>query len=136
MEDPGFKSLGSFSITAAGTQVGDWVTGLDGMLAASLMARFQYGSGGTACKVYIQTSLDQEQTPLDIWCVVFNTAGEVEIVNLSALTPKTTNIAPTDGGLADDSSLDGVLGDRLRAKVISTGTYATSTLLSISAVVK
>ncbi len=68
--------------------------------------------------------------------MVFNTAGEIEAVNISALTPKTTQMAPTDGTLTDDTTVDGVLGDRLRAKVVSTGIYAGSTLLSVSAVVK
>lgn len=112
------------------------MTGLDGMLAASLQARFQYGSGGTLCKVYFQTSFDQEQIPIDISCIVFGLASEVEFINLSALTPKATQTQPTDGSLADDTAIDGVLGDRLRIKVISTGTYATSTLLSASAIVR
>ena len=137
MNSPSFKSLGNFTITAAGTQVGDWMTGLEGMLAAALQARFQWGSGGTACKVYIQTSLDQGNSVIDIACIVFgNSASENEAINLSALTPKTTQVTPTDGTLTDDTAIDGILGDRIRAKVVSTGTYAGSTLLSVSAVVK
>lgn len=135
MNNPGFFSLGNFAITAAGTQVGDWVTGLEGMLAALLQGRFQWGSGGTACKLYIQTSVDQGQTPIDIACIVFNAVSENEVINLSGLTPKAAFV-PSDGALADDTLIDGVLGDRLRAKVVSTGTYAASTLLSVSAVVK
>lgn len=133
---PGIKSLGDFTITAADTVVGDWVTDLDGMLAANLQARLAYGSGGTQIKLYIQTSLDQGTTAIDIACIVFGTASEVEIANVSGLTPKTTLAAPGDGSLADDSVLDGVLGDRLRAKIVSTGTYAGSTVLSVRAAVR
>lgn len=136
MDTPGFISLGNFTITTAGTQVGDAVDGLEGMLAATLQGRFQWGSGGTNCKLYIQTSLDQGNTWMDIACIVFGVTGEVDVVNLSALTPKTTQVTPSDGALSDDSVVDGVLGDRLRAKVVSTGTYAGSTLLSVSAMVR
>ena len=130
MNNPGLCSLGDFSITSAGTQTGEWVDDLDGMLAACAQLRFAYGSGGTAIKAYLQTSLDGGTTVVDIACVVFGTASEVAALNLSALTPKTTAIVPTDGALSDDTALDGILGDRLRLKVVSTGTYAGSTVLS------
>lgn len=133
---PGFRSLGQFTITAAGTQVGEWVTDLDGLLAACIQARLAYGSGGTAIKVYVQTSLDQGVTPIDIACFTFAQASAVKARNLSALTPRTADIVPTDGALADDASIDGVLGDRVRAKIVSTGAYADSTLLSIGMVMR
>jgi hypothetical protein len=136
MNNPGLYSLGDVTITAAGTQTGEWVDDLDGMLAACAQLRLAYGSGGTAVKVYLQTSLDQGTTAVDIACVVFGTASEVAALNFSALTPKTTAVVPTDGALSDDTALDGILGDRLRLKVISTGTYAGSTVLSGRVVVR
>ena len=136
MDDPGIYDLGDFSIAGAGTQVGTVVTGLAGMLAASLQGRFVYGSGGTACKLYWQTSFDQGTTWLDVACMTFGTANETDLVNVSGLTPKTSVVTPTDGALADDTVVDGLLGDRLRAKVVSTGTYATSTTVSVRASVR
>lgn len=133
MDNPGLRSLGDFSIVAAGTQVGDWVTGLSGMLAATIQARLAYGSGGTNCRLYLQTSLDGGTTAVDVACILFGTVGETEAINLSGLTPKTTQVAPTDGSMADDTAVDGILGDRLRAKVVSTGTYAGQTVLSVRA---
>lgn len=130
MDAPGLYSLGDVNITAAGTQVTDAVEGLDGMLSALLQLRFAYGSGGTAVKVYVQSSADDATTWYDVACVVFNTASETELLNLSALTPKTTQVAPTDGTLTDDTAVDGLIADRLRLKIISTGTYAGNTLLS------
>jgi hypothetical protein len=126
----GIQSLGDFTITTASTQVGEWVTGFEGLLAMCAQLRLAYGSGGTSIKAYVQTSLDQGTTPIDIACVVFGTASEVAVLNLSALTPKTTQVVPTDGALADDTALDGILGDRFRFKVVSVGTYAGSTVLS------
>ena len=137
MNDPGIKTLGDIAITTAGTQTGNSsasVDGgsldLDGMLAATFSFRLQYGSGGTTVKAYLQTSLNQGTTWIDIACVAFATASEDQVLNLSGLTPKTTLVTPTDGALADDTCIDGIFGDRFRVKVVSAGTYAGSTVLS------
>ena len=133
MENPGIWSLGDFAVTTAGTQTGDAVTDLDGLTAVTIQARLAWGSGGTSAKLYVQTSIDQGTTWADIVCIVFGTAAETQIVNLSGLTPKTTQVVPTDGALADDTCVDGVLGDRLRSKLVTVGTYAGSTVLSVRA---
>lgn len=133
MISPGIRDLGDFSITSAGTQTGDWVESLEGMLAIAVQARLAWGSGGTSVKLFIQSSLDGGTTAFDVACIAFGAASEVAIVNLSALTPKTTPAAPTDGTLADDTCVDGQIGDRVRAKLVSLGTYAGSTLLSVRA---
>ncbi len=130
MDNPGVYSLGDFNVAAAGTQVGEAVIDLDGMQAALLQLRLAYGSGGTTIRAYVQCSADQSTTWYDVACVLFGTASEVALLNLSALTPKTTEVTPTDGALADDTAIDGVITDRMRLKVVSTGTYAGSTLLS------
>jgi hypothetical protein len=133
MTNPGIYDLGDLSITAADTYTTEWTDQLDGVSAASLQVRLAYGSGGATIKVYVQTSLDQGTTPIDIACLTFATASGVKLVNLSGLTPKTTAVAPSDGALTDDTCLDGTLGDRLRVKVVSTGIYAGSTILSTRA---
>ena len=130
MISPGIKSLGDFTIAAAGTQVGDWVEGLEGLLALAAQLRLAYGSGGAAIKAYLQTSLDQGITAIDVACFTFAMASAVKARNISALTPKTADVVPTDGALADDTSVDGVLGDRFRLKIVSAGTYGGSTVLS------
>lgn len=130
MDNPGIQSLGDFTITAAGTQTGDWVDDLEGALSIAANMRLAYGSGGTSISVYLQTSLDQETTAIDIACFTFTTASLNKVRNLSALTPKTTDVTPTDGTLTADTSVDGILGDRFRVKVVSVGTYAGSTVLS------
>lgn len=123
------------TITSAGTVTCDPITGLDGMQAATIALRFAYGSGGTNAKAYVQTSFDQGNTWCDVACVVFTIASETQLVNLSGLTPKSLTV-PTDGTMTDDTVLDGFLGDRFRVKVISTGTYAGSTTLSVRTVVR
>jgi hypothetical protein len=102
------------------------------MNAAAIEAQFAYGSGGTTCKVWIQTTLDNGQTWLDIACLAFTTASATKIINLSGLTPVTMAITPTDGSMADNTVQDGVLGSALRATITTTGTYG-STSLSVRA---
>lgn len=119
-----FGETGDFSITSAGTYVGDWVDGFDGVAALTAQIRFAYGSGGTSAVIYLQTSLDGGTTAVDIAAVGVTTASATKVVNLSGLTPKTTAATPADGALTTDTALDGVLGDRFRVKVVSVGTYA------------
>lgn len=138
MDNPGALQLtyngGAFPVAQAGTFVGDWIEALDGMLAVAIQARFAYGAGGSTATLYIQTSLDQGATPIDIAAIAFTTASAVEAVNLSALTPKTTPVIPAQQALAPGTCVDGLLGDRLRAVLVVTGSYTQSTLLDVRAV--
>lgn len=126
-----FNGGQAFPIVGPGTFVGDWITGLDGMLSLSLQAALLYGSGGTSVTVYFQTSLDQGQTPIDICALQFTTLSSTQAVNLSGLTPKTTPLTPSQEALAAGSCVDGLLGDRVRAVVVVAGTYGSSTGLSL-----
>lgn len=125
---------GDFSVTAPATQTGTPQTGLAGIKAASCSVRMSGGASGTKINVYIQTTLDQGQTFGDIANIAFANTSGVEWINVSALDKLTTPAAPTDGALADNTVLDGVLGDQLRAKVVSTGTYTGGTLVSVRCV--
>ena len=59
-------------------------------------ARLRVGRHVTI-KAYLQTSLDQGVTAIDIACFTFGMASAVKARNLSALTPKTIDVIPTDG---------------------------------------
>ncbi len=122
-------SAADLSITAAATTQCTPATGLIGMQSLTASLDFRYGSGGTSAKAYLQTSLDGGNTWVDIACVTFALASSKKVLNFSALTPVTTPVVPTDGSMADDTAQDGVLGDQVRLKVVSTGTYAGNTLL-------
>ena len=130
----GTFSLGDFSVGAAATQVGDVVDDLSGALAVTLSARLAYGSGGTSCYAVVETSLDQGVTWVQIARFDFTTSGLQKVMTVSGLTPRIA--AATAGSLAADTALDGTLGDRLRATVVSTGTYAGSTVVSVRASVR
>jgi hypothetical protein len=129
---PGVYSLGDLVVTSppAAAQAGTAITGLGGILRATLQVRFLYGSGGTSGTHYVQTTLDQGQTWIDIAAITFTTASKNVVLNFSALTPRTSQLTPSDGALAADTALDGVLGDQFRTKTIWSGTYAGQSMIS------
>jgi hypothetical protein len=110
----------------------EFIENLDWMAATTLFCNFTYGSGGTTCVVIVQTSLDTVNW-IDIARFDFTTASLAKRCNISGLTP--VGVA-TVTALGTESVLDGVLGERLRAKVTSTGVYAGNTSVSVRAVVR
>lgn len=131
MRNPGDYSLCDQAITTALSSVAlTPVQDLEGILAATILARFAYGSGGTSAKAYVQVTLDDGATWIDVACFAFTTASATRVINLSGLTPKTTPLTPSDGALTDDTFIDGVLGSAMRVKLVTTGTYS-NTVLSV-----
>ncbi len=126
MEQPGVYTLSS-AITAAGTQISSSISGLDGMLAASISIAFLYGSGGTTCDSFLQMSLDNGAAWQDVAHAAFTMASAVKQFNVSGLTPKLTPLTPGDGILANDTAVDGIIGPLWRLKSVSTGIYGGST---------
>lgn len=134
MINPGDYTLASLGITTAlSASLQTSIQDLQGMEAVTLEAQFGYGSGGTTCKAWVQTTLDNGQTWLDIASFAFTTASATKVINLSGLTPVTTQVTPTDGAMADNTCQDGMLGSALRVKITTTGTYAGNTFLAIRA---
>ena len=89
---------------------------------------FAYGSGGTSLDVYLQTSLDGGATWADIANFHVTTASVRKAINLNGQTPVTTQVPLTDGAIAANTAQDGLLGPRIRAKVLSAGTYVGTTV--------
>ena len=91
-------------------------------------------TGGTSLQAWIQTSFDGGVTWVDVMCFAFaNTAGR-KISSVRRAVAVGANYAATDGTLADNTIKDGLIGDRVRAKITSVDTYAAATL-QITAVV-
>lgn len=143
--NPGPFTLGDFQLGAAGTQCTPvnpnnnglaGLLGLQGMNAVTFQVRFMYGSGSAQTNVYLQTSVDQGQSWFDIANIQFTTAAGVDLVNMSGLDKLTTPTAPTNLSLTQGTVLDGPLGDRLQACVVSTGTYGGGTLVSVRGVAR
>ena len=100
--------------------------GLDGMMVE---ADFTYGSAGTTVDVFIQTTFDGTNW-FDIMNFAFATTtarSAMAVVRGNVATPATL----TDGTMTNDTSQAGLLGDQIRVKLLTIGTYATATTLSI-----
>jgi hypothetical protein len=106
---------------------------LEGILSASIVARFVYGSGGTTAVALIETSLDGGTIWHSIARFDFTTASAVKYVNLSGLTAKG---ATALSSLGSEGVTDGILGPMVRAVITSTGTYAGGTLLDVRMVAR
>lgn len=129
MLNAGDYTLALRAITAAiSGEAQSAIQNLDGMQAVTLECQFAYGSGGTSCKVYVQTTLDNGQTWVDVACFAFTTSSAIKLINLSGLTPVTSQVTPSDGTMTDNTCQDGILGSALRAKITTTGTYANSSV--------
>jgi len=133
----GVVTLYSGTVTTAGTVVGGTVTGLGGAQCLAVQAAFVYGSSGTSAKAYLQTSLDGASSWLDIASFAFATSSATRVFAIGmGSSSGTAQVTPADGALADNTQVAGILGDRFRVKVISTGTYAGNTTVTLSAAVK
>lgn len=142
MDNPGIYNLGDETIAAAVTDsvitegvsaagvAQSLIDRLEGMASVSLQANFTYGSGGTTCAVIVQTSLDQGASWIDIARFDFTTASATKTVNISATSAEAVAAV---AALSSEGKKDGILGDRLRAKVTSTGTYAGNSSVSVRA---
>lgn len=144
MDNPGVYNLGAATVASAvtdnviteGVSAGNvaqsLIDRLDGMTAATIECRFVYGSGGTTCAATVQTSFDGTNW-VDIARFDFTTASATKVANLSGLLSKGVTAYSS---LGSEGVIDGVLGNRLRAKITSTGTYAGTTTISVKASVR
>lgn len=103
--------------------------------ALALYAVFVRAAGGTSAKAWVQTSLDGGTTWVDIANFAFTTTTADRMYNLTAAA--VTSIAtPTDGALADNTSVNGFLGALYRVKLTTTGTYTGASSFEIWATPK
>lgn len=113
------------------------VKGLAGMKYLVVQAVFLYGSGGTTANAYVQTTLDGGVSWIDIMNFSFTTATAVKIsACTTSIAPATQANAPTDGSLTANTIVQGILGNQLRVKYVTTGTYAGATALQLTATAK
>ncbi len=137
-----YTLLPATAITTAVTNVAGAVAGggsdvsLIGADYIALQAVFTYGSGGTNATVYVQTSLDEGATWIDVASFTFAQASATKISALSgAIAPASQAFSPTDGSLTANTVIQGVFGDLWRTKLTTTGVYA-GTTIAISMVAK
>jgi hypothetical protein len=125
--------LAALQITTATTAaVTSPVSGLGKPQAASITARLAYvASAATSITARVQTSIDGGATWWDVAAFQFTTASASSYVNISGLKEANVPVALSDGTLAANSSLNGLLGDRYRLKYDSVGTYGAGTTLIV-----
>jgi hypothetical protein len=107
-----------------------------GVTSLSAQGTFLYGAGGTTCKAWLQTSLDGGATWIDIANFAYTTAAARTVHSVKTNTVVAANYVATDGTLADNTIKDGILGDRIRVKVTTTGTYSGASSVSVTAIAR
>ncbi len=142
---PGIYNLGTRVITAAltdqviteGSSTGgtaqSYIDRLDGMSSVTIFVEFEFGASGSTCAVVVQTSINQGDDWIDIVRFDFATSNSKKHATVGCFG----NVSPgAMAALASEGKLDGILGDRLRAKITSTGTYSNNTSVAIRAAVR
>lgn len=132
-----FVLLAATTITTAVTGVTTSpILKLAGMAYLIVQAVLVYGSSGTTVKAWVQTSVDGVKWA-DIINFPFTTSSSTQLGIASLYSSTlTAPVIPTDGTAADNTVTNGVLGNQLRVKYTTTGTYGGSTTLAITGIAK
>ena len=134
----GISSASRIIAALAQTTIAEAVTGVVGSTFSVRGARyllieaiFNYGSGGTNAKFWVQTRVNGG-TWRDIANFAFTTSAATKWSAVHKDTALAAAIAASDAALADDTILNGMLGDEIRIKYTTTGTYAGATNIKIT----
>ena len=122
--------LDTTTITAAVTGTAGISFPTEGIKDLLVEAAFDYGSDGTTLKVWVQTRV-KGGTWRDIMTFAFTTSDATKLSKVSIAIALAAARATSDAALADDTILDGFLGDEVRVKYTSTGIYAGSTTIKV-----
>ncbi len=122
---------------AVANQLGPTFAVASDAVGITCVALFNYGSSVTTVKAWVQTSLDDGTTWHDIINFAFTTSALDQIAAVNSMGfAGSTAATMTDASLGDDVIDDGLLGDMIRVKYTTTGTYAGTTNLTVFGVVK
>ncbi|SDF83779.1 hypothetical protein [Thalassobaculum litoreum] len=124
--------FGTQEITTALTgEVVATKTGFTGKSWVAFELIFTYGSGGTDVDVDMETSLDEGSTWIKI--ARFNETTSTDRAYMTCLAAAAVSSAVSiSAAPSDNTARSGILGDRLRMVVTSTGTYAGSTSVRVN----
>ncbi len=126
------------SATLAAAVTGDVTAGvfpIDRTESLTLHAIITVAGGGTTAKAWVQTSFDGGTTWVDIASFAFTTSTATRLYHLTPVA--VTSIAtPGDAALADNTAVNGLIGDRLRVKLTTTGTYTGASSFVVRALAK
>lgn len=144
MDLGGPYSLGDDSITAADSDLvitsGQSAAGatqafIDRLVGANgftLACQFIYVGGGTSVRIDIETALGSGGVWIPIARFDFTTASASKVLSV---TRADRLAAYTVAALSADAAVTGIIGDRLRAKRTSVGTYSVGTQALVRAAV-
>ena len=118
------------TITTAVTAVTTVAFPTDGLRDLMVEANFDYGSGGTNLNIWVQTRV-KGGTWRDIMNFNFTTADAVKWSKCSIGTALAAARTASDAALSSDTILDGFIGDEIRLKYTSSGTYAGSATITV-----
>lgn len=128
-------TLGTAQLTSAVTNsVVTTVTGLTNMNRLHLAARFTYvtsGSPSPTLKVNVLTSLDEGSNWFTIATFAFGEASANKYLSCIGTKGVNATVALTSVALSDDTSINDLLGDRIRMTVTSTNDYASGTSVTV-----
>ena len=131
----GLIELYSSTIAAANTGDVGVTAPVEGVKALIVEAAFAYGAGGTTCDAYLQTRV-KGGTWRDIMNFNFTTAAAKKWSKVSVDIAMAAAVATSDAAMSANTILDGLLGDEIRVKRVSTGTYSGATSLTVTASAK
>jgi hypothetical protein len=121
--------------TLAGAVTADVTAGefvIDRTESLTLYAVATVAAGGTTAKAWVQTSLNGGVSWMDVASFAFTTTTAARAFHLTSAA--VTSIAtPSDGTLTDNTCVNGFIGDRVRVKLTTTGTYTGASSLVITA---
>src|SRR3990167_8295583 len=137
MRGPGglITLLDTTTITAAVTGTTGVAFPTEGLRDLLVEAIFTYGSSGTTLKVWVQTRV-KGGTWRDVMNFAFTTSSATKWSKTSVGIALAAARTASDAALTDDTILDGMLGDEVRVKYTSTGTYAGATSIQVLASAK
>lgn len=132
METPYMGLLNVTDPPAGADQLGPVRDNFHGLKGLAIEGELVYGSGGTTIDVWVQTSLNGGLTWIDIAQFAFGVASARRMYNLTnaAVTAQAT---PGDGVLANNTAVNGFLGESFRVKYTVVGTYAGGTIARVLA---
>lgn len=117
-------------------QVGGTVSSLYDKNVLAAVANFDYGSGGGTARVWVQTTFDEGESWVDVANFTFTNSDALKAAALGHPTHGTANFAVTDGSLADNTIAAVPVGNLVRTKLTTTGTYGGATTLKVNLIAK
>lgn len=119
-----------FSVIDAGTQIGLAEPDLEGVESLSIWGKLSAAaaSSGASVTAYIQTSFAGGDW-YDIACIAFGSETIAKAANI--VSAGAVPVEVTDQAMADNTVLNGPIGDRVRAVVVTAGDFDSPSILAL-----